>query len=455
MSTVTSQLGYVGQQQVLTWLESPATVQSLLWGAGGGGGGGYSSSGNGGNGGGGSFVPYAFTINPGDTISVAVGQGGTGGAGSLSGTAGLGGRSLVYQVFDLALQSNVVRVTDPAWNYFMQAHAAWDAGGPSASPIFRTYTVNFPVTGYYVFQFSADSAMTVTFDGNEIINYSGFSSDPAPFYSRFITAGNHTLNVSATTGGARAGVALTVDASFSGANGGINVGGGGGGGGGGGATVLLINNIVVAVAGGGGGGGGAGQNRNTISADANGPWGWPSLSNDVTLPQDGQESLLGGSGGGAGGGQSGGNGGHLGGATPTNPAARSNSDATAGSYGESIGGGYALPSGRTPGGTTEPRYSGSSVGGYGGNQWPLSNGQNGLNGSAVLQFDISGSYVRDAGLWKTIRDTYIRNNDQWQRVQNMYVNNQGSWELVYGTTPPVFSAASGSFGQFSRRRASI
>ena len=457
MSAVLRPVGYVGSLQRLTWSYPSASIQAYIWGAGGGGGGDEGSDDPGGNGGGGGFARYSFTANPGDVIDIAIGQGGQGGTRTPGSTVGAGGRSIRYLVFDTRDESGVVPVSDPRWSTFMNAHAVWDPGGPTVTPIFRSYTVNFPVTGYYVFQYSADDSMTVTLDGTTIINYGGFSASPPPFVSRLVTEGNHTVNISASNGGGDvAGVALTIDASYSGANGGAGSGGsngGGSGGGGGGATVLLVNDTVVAVAGGGAGGGGAGGNGDTPGTsgpDGSGPWGWPSATN-TTLAQNGQGSIVGGGGGGGGGGRSAGNGGRRGGASPSDPTGSADFNATAGTYGESYGpGGYGVPTGRTPGGNTNAYYTGSSVGGYGGTRWASPNGQAGGNGYAAFVMDISGMSVRDAGLWKPVHEQYIRDGGQWKTVKNVYVRDGGQWKLVYGTSSPTFSAVSGNWGQYSR-----
>lgn len=462
MSTVLRSLGYVGQLQRLTWNFPPATIQAYLWGAGGGGGGDEGSDDPGGNGGGGGFAIYNFAPNLGDVIDVAIGQGGGGGTRTPGSTVGTGGRSLRYLVFDTRDQSGIVPVTNGAWSVFMNNHAVWDPGGSSVTPIFRSYTVNFPVTGYYVFQYSADNTMSVDFDGTNIISYSGFTADPPPFISRLVTAGNHTINITASNSGGPAGVALTVDASYSGANGGngsSGSNGGGSGGGGGGATVLIINNTIVAVAGGGAGGGGAGGNGNTpgtAGPDAPGPWLYPPDSGstiNTTLPQNGQGApSTGGGGGGAGGGQSAGNGGRRGGASPSNPTGAGDLNATAGSFGQSFAvGGYQDPVGRTPGASTNQYYTGASVGGFGGTRWNQSSGQPGGNGYAAFVMDISGLYVRDQNLWRPVKQQFIRHQDQWQEIQNIYVKNDGVWQEVYGTSAPTFGTAASNWGQYSRR----
>lgn len=462
MSTVFRPLGYIGQLNRLTWNFPPATIQAYLWGAGGGGGGDEGSDDPGGNGGGGGFARYDFTVNTGDTIDVAVGQGGQGGTRTPGSTVGAGGRSVRYLVFDTRDQSGVVPVTNGAWSSFMNSHAVWDAGGSSVTPIFRSYTVNFPVTGYYVFQYSVDNTMSVDFDGVNIISYSGFTADPPPFISRLVTAGNHTVNITASNSGGPAGVALTIDASYSGANGGSGSSGsngGGSGGGGGGATVLIINDVIVAVAGGGAGGGGAGGNGNTpgtTGPDAPGPWLYPPASEstiNTTVPQAGQGApSTGGGGGGGGGGRSAGNGGRRGGASPSNPIGAGDFNATAGSFGQSFStGAVANPNGRTPGGTDSPYYTGASVGGFGGTRWSSANGQPGGNGYAAFVLDISGLSVRDSNLWKKVREQYIRDGNQWRPIQNIYVREEGQWQLVYGTNSAIFGTTASDWGQYSRR----
>lgn len=458
MARVVRPVGYTGGLQQLVWPSSASTVTAYLWGAGGGGGGDEGSDDPGGNGGGGGWAQCSFSVNPGDVITVAVGRGGSGGTRTPGTTVGTGGLSLASGVFNTRSQGDVVPVSDPRWSPFMNAHAVWDPGGPGVTPIFRTYTVNFPVTGYYVFQYSADNSMTVQLDGVTIISYGGFSANPPPFVTRLVTAGNHTLNITATNAGDVAGVALTADISFSGANGGrgsAGSNGGGSGGGGGGATVLLRNTEIIAVAGGGAGGGGAGGNGNTPGTsgpDSPGPWGWPG---DITpLAQDGQPAILGGGGGGAGGGLSSGNGGRRGGASPSDPNGGADRNATAGSYGETLGpNGAANPSGRTPGGTSNAYYTGVSVGGLGGSRpgQPSSSGQNGTNGYAVFELDIpSDFYVRDQNVWSRVNDVYVRSDNVWREVKNAYVRNNNQWQLVFSTDPPTFAPQSGGFFTITR-----
>lgn len=457
MAALLRPVGYTGSLQQLTWTGAQSTVQAYLWGGGGGGGGDEGTDDPGGNGGGGAFAQNNFVVNPGDVITVAVGQGGSGGTRTPGTVVGAGGRSLAYSVFDTRSQSNVVPVTNAAWSTFMNAHAVWDAGGPGTTPIFRSYNVNFPVTGYYVFQYSVDNTMSVDFDGTNIISYSGFTSSPPPLVTRLVTAGNHTINITASNSGGPAGVALTVNISFSGGNGGDGSGGsngGGSGGGGGGATVVLLNNTVIAVAGGGAGGGGAGGNGNTPGTsgpDAPGPWGYP--TSFVTLAQNGQGSSIGGGGGGGGGGQNAGNGGRRGGASPSNPSGAADRNATAGSFGESLGTDTANPSGRFAGARTNEYYTKSSIGGYGGTKgtWLQPNGQNGINGAAAFVLDINSEmYIFDENLWKPITNIYVRHNDRWQEPKAVYIKNAGLWKQVFSTDPPVFTSVSGGFGQISR-----
>lgn len=455
MATVVRPVGYTGGLQQLVWTGGASTVTASLWGAGGGGGGDEGTDDPGGNGGGGGWSRCTFAVNPGDIITVAVGRGGYGGTRTPGTAVGSGGPSLVYNAFNTRSRSDVVPVSNSAWSPFMNAHAVWDPGGPGVSPIFRSYTVNFPVTGYYVFQYSADNSMSVDFDGVNIISYSGFTANPPPFVSRLVTAGNHTINITASNSGGPAGVALTADISFSGANGGRGVGGssgGGSGGGGGGATVVLKNNEILAVAGGGAGGGGGGGNRGSFSPSAPGPWGWP--GEIAPLAQDGQPAgSVGGGGGGGGGGWPSGNGGRRGGATPSNPNDVADRDGTAGSYGQTLGpNGAANPSGLTPGGTDNPYYSGSSVGGLGGSRGQASSsGQSGKNGYAVFELDISSDfYVRDQNLWKKVNDVYVHSNNAWQQVKNAYIRNNNQWQLIFSTDPPTFAFQSGGFGTVSR-----
>lgn len=448
MADIVRPVGYVGGLQRLTWTLSAVQVQAYLWGGGGGGGGrdrgrATNPGDSGGNGTGGGYSEISFVLNTGDTLEVAVGQGGAAGQGGapgvISAAGGLAGQSLIYNIFDSRNASGAVAVTDPRWSPFMNSNAVWSASGG------ETYnyseTINFPYTGYYTFTYAVDDQVTIRLDGSTIINFAGFTDIPPVTSGILVSAGNHTLSWTAeNTGGDVRGIALTVTASLSGGNGSSAgpEGFSGGGGAGGGATALFKNNEIVAIAAGGGGGGGGGRNLST-SANAPGP-------NGVTLDgvfagQTGQsKSGDGGGAGGGGGGYAGGQGGSV---------QDGDSNGTGGSFGRGLGSATQNPISIVPGGRNNEYYNGGSFGGLGGSS-VRPQATEGATGYAVFVFQIPGIFVRQNNAWLPARSVYVRNNDAWQQAQEVYVRQDNSWFGVQGSTAPQFVTVASNWGRLPR-----
>jgi hypothetical protein len=111
MSQAIRALGFSNSNQQLTWTANYSVpVTAYLWGGGGGGGG--NDSNPGGNGSGGGFSQIDFLLDPGDTLTVAVGSPGRGGA-SRTGSAPGG---------------------NPGASYFDLPAAYWGGTGGSAGP---------------------------------------------------------------------------------------------------------------------------------------------------------------------------------------------------------------------------------------------------------------------------------------------------------------------------------
>lgn len=442
MAIVVRPVTYTGTLQklvVTSWLaQHPITVE--LWGGGGGGGG--TNQGRGGYGSGGGYASKTFSVSPGDIIEVAVGQRGGGGlTQAFGGTGGgAGGASLITPttVFDMRSALGTWGGIAPAvsqpqfWLPWFNQHAV---GIPTLP---WTYTVNFPVSGVYVWQVGADYAMDTYLDGvliNSISGYAGSWESPSPVeFVQYVAAGNHTVQFVPNNDGGTVGYACVIqnyNQVWSGAPGGNAgpTGASGGGGGGGGATIVFLNGVAIAVAGGGGGGGGGGV---TDGADSPGTAGRATAG--TNNGQDGGSNVSdGGGGGGGGGGYGGGNGG-----LPV----YYDQGAGAGSAAGNLGDTTVEPTGRFPG--VASAYGSVGQGGL--------VSAAGTNGLAAFSFDISGLSVKDAGVWKEVEDTYVKHNGSWSLVQEIYIKQNGQWVSVDGTenTAPIFVPATGTFGVSSR-----
>lgn len=86
--------------------------------------------------------------------------------------------------------------TDGSWKNFMNTNAVWEQS--RTAPSFdRTYTVNFPTSGLYNFLAQVDNDGTVSLDGNVVATIHG-PHGPNVSVDVYVSAGNHTLTLSAT-----------------------------------------------------------------------------------------------------------------------------------------------------------------------------------------------------------------------------------------------------------------
>lgn len=451
MSKIVRALGYTASTQrfvVNDYVQSPITVH--LWGGGGGGGPG-DGYGRGGSGGGGGYSLAYIPVSTGDVIDVAVGGAGQYGNYSTVGPGGVGGSSYESsQIFNSRTSPSPVTVypiaIPYAWCGFLNQTGIWNTPSGDGGILDITYTVNFPVSGNYVFTASGDNAVYIYLDGSVILSMPGEYTYRGTYTTTLsVSAGNHSVRAYVVNFGGPGGLGLTIvrssGSSFSGAQGGSggSAGGSGGGGGSGGATVVLKNGVPVAVAGGGGGGGGAGQFSYIPQCDAPG-LGFQAPAG-IYNGQNGQS--FGGDGGGAGAGG--------GGYTAGQGGATRGGETTG--YGGANGGNYTIsgtvqsPSGRTPGGTSDPYYvngiaAGGSYGAY--NGIAVSSG---TAGYAVVEMDLTGMYVKNAGTWEGVSKIWIKANGVWREVKSLFVKNNGQWEQIAGqqTNAPAFTAV-GLFG---------
>lgn len=426
--------GYTGSLQRITWtLGNNVPVTAYLWGGGGGGGG--NDSNRGGNGGGGGFTTVNFTVDVGDVIEVAVGGGGGAGqSGRGDAAGGTAGASYttenLFNTIDNVASPPVFKQFNSAYCTFLNTYGVW-VNPSSAATFDRTYTVNFPTTGNYQFTACADNSARFFVDGTEVFFADNYKTPWTVGYE--VEAGNHSIRILGTNTGGPGAVALTIGQgdSYSGGRGGNSgsSGSSGAGGGGGGATVVILNGTPIAAAGGGGGGGGGGNSGVAIGESAPGSRGQAAVGENAG--QNGTNKAGdGGGGGGGGGGWGGGNGGTVPGG---------DQGAYAGVYGLSTTP-YEDPSGRNPGGRSNPYYrTGIAQGGsYGGG---LGNG-----GYAVFEFEVPGTFVHYDGSFKPVIQTYVKVNNEWKPVESTYVKQGGAWVPVNGSYAPVFENVPGRFG---------
>lgn len=434
MAIVVRPAGYTGSLQRIVWEQgNNVPVTAYLWGGGGGGGG--NDSAIGGAGGGGGYSQANFVVNEGDIIEVAVGGKGGGGESGRGGAAGgPAGASYTTDFFFNTRDAVTSPAVFPQWNSayctFLNTYGVW-VNPTSATTFDRTYTVNFPTTQTYQFTASADNSARFFIDGIERFFTDNFRN---PYYIAFeVPAGNHTIRILGTNTGGPGAVALTIDGggSYSGGRGGNagTAGSSGGGGGGGGATVVILNGVPIAAAAGGGGGGGGGNTG--VSAGQNAPGDRGQEAPGITAGQNGSNKPGdGGGGGGGGGGWGGGNGG-------TTPAG--DTGGFAGAFGLSLGTVVQNPSGRSPGGTSNPYWRGAGQGGARG-------GGEGITGYAVFEFDVSGTFVHVDGVFNPVNEVYVKANGVWNQVKSAYVKQSGVWETINGSTAPAFINVPNKFG---------
>jgi hypothetical protein len=442
MSIVLRPVGYTGTLQRMVWaLGSNVPVTAYLWGGGGGGGG--NDSGAGGNGAGGSFATVNFAVNPGDVIDIAVGGGGGAGAsGRGSAPGGAGGASFTPDIFFSTATATpssgpggaVVRQFNSNYCSFLNSTGVW-IDPTTATTFDKTYTVSFPLTDTYQFIASADNYASIYIDGNLVLSPPWYGTTYETSVS--VTAGTHSIRIVATNTGGPGAVGLTITAgdSFGGARGGSAgpSGSSGGGGGGGGGTVVLLNGTPIGAAGGGGGGGGGGNTGARIGQNAPGDRGNAPVG--VNAGQNGEDKGGdGGGGGGGGGGWAGGNGGSL---------RDGDQGGLAGVNGFSSAP-FTPSAGRTAGGTNSTYYPGPGVA-TGGSPTIA-----GAPGYAMFEFNLTGIFLYQDGVYTPVIKHYIKNNNAWQEVKATYVKDNNVWYPIYGSVSPGFNNVANSFGVRSR-----
>jgi len=156
----------------------------------------------GGGGGGGGATAVLINNVP---VCVAAGAGGAGGGADDGGPDTPGNPGGVYPghataYFPISWGS--------AWCTFLNTYGIWDGGSAYASSFSASTVINFPTTGTYTFYFSTDNSGSFNIDGSGGGSYSTYTSYGT--FTQSITAGNHTVNISASNTGGPGGVALQI-----------------------------------------------------------------------------------------------------------------------------------------------------------------------------------------------------------------------------------------------------
>lgn len=420
-NTLVKRFNYCGGTQSFTMPQGfSSSVEVYMWGAGGGVGG-SDGGGPGGAGGAGFYLHSTINLNAGDEVKVAVGGPGFGGRSSSGGGAGSAGGSFRQTVFNSrnppAGPAQVYFQSNRAYCGFLNAYGVWESNG-SAGSFDRTYTVNFPISGYYVVESSCDNYGYVYIDGTLAVYTPGFGSTTSA--SVYVTAGNHSVRTyGVNTGGPASMGTVITTASLSGGTGGAAgpSGWSGGGGGGGGASVVIVNGDIVACTAGGAGGGGGSHNAGGYQADGS--------VNPSSHPAGGNCPGDGGGGGGGGGGILPGLGGEYG--------YDRWRGGLAGAAGTSTSGAIVGYNGRFPQGTDSGYYS-APVAASGATE--STSGGNGGPGMVVLVFTSTGSgKVKVGSAWKPMYQTYIKVNGAWRSVKTAWVKQNGQWRPIATSSP--------------------
>ena len=215
MTKLTRPLGMTQTRQLLTFPANgyAPTVTAYLWGAGGGAGGSDGPR-QGGAGTGGGYVRADFTVSPGDTIEITVGQAGGSGRASNKVTDTVG---LIFNTRTSIPTSGPTALPKASstyiskWSAFLNQTSVWNTGTAvdgtttdlSHTLTFdQSFTVDFPFTIDYVYTLAAYYQATVYLDGVELFS-SGLNSwitqetFGVPFTTNMI-AGLHTVRIVAT-----------------------------------------------------------------------------------------------------------------------------------------------------------------------------------------------------------------------------------------------------------------
>ncbi len=124
---------------------------------------------------------------------------------------------VVFNRSNLTTYGAVAANSDRAWSKFLQENAVWS---PGSSPTFdMTVNVEFPYTGYYHVEASADDEGTVYVDNRQVVGIPipGFASTVSNLV--YLEAGTYPVRVFAKNSGGPAGIACTITFNE---NGGLN-----------------------------------------------------------------------------------------------------------------------------------------------------------------------------------------------------------------------------------------
>tara|TARA_R110000796_G_scaffold46462_8_gene112215 strand:- start:10299 stop:11789 length:1491 start_codon:yes stop_codon:yes gene_type:complete len=420
-------------------MKIPVTCELI----GGGGGGGGNDAQPGGNAAGGQYLKTVFDVVGGDQLTFIVGGGGgagqSGRGNAAGGTAGTSMIKYITSIFNLrtvTANPKVYAKTNAAWGSFINNYAVWESNSLAAS-FTRSYIVNFPITGFYQFKAAAIGTAEISVDGVLAAGSTKSLGDPT-YFSVPVSAGVHTVTVSATNTRGAGGVALDISrspdssnddftGSMSGGRGGNAgaAGSSGAGGGGGGASVLLINGQIAAIAGGGGGAGGGGASSAGLSANNT-----PIISRFYNGQSGQQKRGDGGGGGGSGGGFSASSGG-------TESAGDSGGNAGASAdvwypsdpYGQNL---TNFATGRNAFATLEYGTGGSP-------------GQTGKAGYARFVFDVSFASYKSGNVWKDVFDMYVKDAGDWKPVVG-YIKQNGVWQPLARRELAIYRSGAGIVG---------
>jgi len=420
MSTLVKRFNYCGGTQTFTMPEGFASdVEVYMWGAGGGAGG-SDGNGPGGSGGAGFYLHSTINVSPGDTVKIAAGGPGLGGRGSTGGGGGAAGGSYHVGVFNSRNPpsgSQVYFQSNGAYCSFLNRYGVWEANGQAGS-FDRSYTINFPVTGYYLIQSSCDNYGYVYIDGTQVLYTPGFTSVSSA--SVYVTAGNHTVRtLGINTGGPASMATLISSGTLGGGPGGAAgpSGWSGGGGGGGGSSVVIVNGTIVACAAGGAGAGGGSHYAGGYQATGEVATGGSSAGGNC--PGDG------GGGGGGGGGLTPGNGGEYGYDRWRGGLAGYAGTSTSGAV---IGNTGRFTHGTDSGYWTPPVAASGAI--------ESTTGGNGGPGMVVLVFTSTGSgKVKVANQWRSMYQTSVKVDGSWRPVKAAWVKQNGQWRQIATSSP--------------------
>ena len=122
-------------------------------------------------------------------------------------------------VFSTRTMPGVVnRTNDRFWAPFTNTYAVWDAAVPYSIDFEKTQQINFPYSGYYKVEASADDEGSILVNNRQVVGVPGFSSTVTNLI--YLDAGTYPVTVKAkNSGDGDAGVACTITYTE---NGGLN-----------------------------------------------------------------------------------------------------------------------------------------------------------------------------------------------------------------------------------------